>query len=85
MKIKAHKGGRTARIGARLTEEEKAEVMAKVKADGYKSFSDWLIVQIARPTLRAADMGYCGCTYYAGFEKIGLHCKRCGRVIRPYR
>lgn len=47
-KIKAHKGGRTARIGARLTAQEKAAVMAKVKADGFKSFSDWLMAQIKR-------------------------------------
>ena len=46
--IKAHKGGRTERLNARLTAEEKAAVMAKVKANGYKSFSDWLMAQIKR-------------------------------------
>ena len=47
-KIKSHKGGRTQQLHARLTAEEKAAVMAKVKADGFKSFSDWLMAQIKR-------------------------------------
>ena len=46
--IKSHKGGRSEQLHARLTVEEKAEVMAKVKADGYKSFSDWLMAQVKR-------------------------------------
>ena len=65
MKIKAHKGGRTARIGARLTAEEKAAVMAKVKADGFKSFSDWLMAQI-KLTQRAPDRlaAWAGCVNF---------------------
>lgn len=47
-KIKSHKGGRTEQLHARLTKEEKARVMAKVKADEYKSFSDWLMAQVER-------------------------------------
>ena len=46
--IKSHKGGRTEQLHARLTKEEKARVMAKVKAEGYKSFSDWLMAQLER-------------------------------------
>lgn len=47
-KIKSHKGGRTEQLHARLTKEEKARVMAKVKSEGYKSFSDWLMAQLER-------------------------------------
>ena len=46
--IKSHKGGRTEQLHARLTKEEKVRVMAKVKAEGYKSFSDWLMAQLER-------------------------------------
>jgi len=33
-----------------------------------------------RPTQRAADFGYCGCSFYH-FRKIGETCMRCGHEI----
>jgi len=46
--IKSHKGGRVKQFHCRLTENELAEVKAKVKADGYKSEADWLMAQVRR-------------------------------------
>jgi hypothetical protein len=45
VKIKAHKGGRTARLEARLTPQEKETVMAAVLASGL-SVADWLMAQV---------------------------------------
>jgi hypothetical protein len=50
MKIKAWKGGRSERIYARMTKEAKAKLLARVKAEGYKSLGDWLEAQaLAKP------------------------------------
>jgi len=46
--IKSHKGGRVKQFHCRLTENELAEVKAKVKADGCKSEADWLMAQVRR-------------------------------------
>lgn len=45
MKIKAWKGGRSERVYARMTKEAKAKLLARVKAEGYKSLGDWLEAQ----------------------------------------
>ena len=48
--IKPHKGGRDDRIYARITKEAKAKLLARVKAEGYKSLGDWLEAQaMAKP------------------------------------
>lgn len=43
--IKPHKGGRSERIYARITKDAKAKLLARVKAEGYKSLGDWLEAQ----------------------------------------
>jgi hypothetical protein len=49
-KITAWKGGRSERIYARMTKEAKAKLLARVKAEGYKSLGDWLEAQaMAKP------------------------------------
>lgn len=56
MKIKAWKGGRSERIYARMTKEAKAKLLARVKAEGYKSLGDWLEAQAeTQLTPRALD------------------------------
>lgn len=58
MKIKAWKGGRSERIYARMTKEAKAKLLARVKAEGYKSLGDWLKAQVeTQLTPRALDKG----------------------------
>ena len=48
--IKPHKGGRDDRIYARITKAAKAKLLARVKAEGYKSLGDWLEAQaMAKP------------------------------------
>lgn len=50
VKIKAWKGGRSERTYARMTKEAKAKLLARVKAEGYKSIGDWLEAQaMAKP------------------------------------
>lgn len=49
-KITSWKGGRSERIYARMTKEAKAKLLARVKAEGYKSLGDWLEAQaLAKP------------------------------------
>lgn len=55
MKIKAWKGGRSERIYARMTKEAKAKLLARVKAEGYKSLGDWLEAQVSGLTKREPD------------------------------
>ena len=56
MKIKAWKGGRNERVYARMTKEAKAKLLARVKAEGYKSLGDWLEAQAeTQLTPRALD------------------------------
>lgn len=47
--MKAHKGGRTERIYARIRKDAKKKLIARVKAEGYKSLADWLEAQATRP------------------------------------
>jgi hypothetical protein len=64
--IKPHKGGRDDRIYARITKEAKVKLLARVKAEGYKSLGDWLEAQaVAQPTKREPDV--CNVTVYKGF------------------
>lgn len=54
--IKPHKGGRDDRIYARMTKEAKAKLLARVKAEGYKSLGDWLEAQaMAKPNIALPD------------------------------
>lgn len=45
MKITPYKGGRSARVYARVTPYVKTALLARVDREGYKSFSDWLEAQ----------------------------------------
>jgi hypothetical protein len=44
-KIKAHKGGRTENVHARIIPASKKNLLARVKREGYKSLADWLEAQ----------------------------------------
>jgi hypothetical protein len=47
---KPYKGGRDDRFYARATKKTKAKLLARVKAEGYKSLGDWLEAQaMAKP------------------------------------
>ena len=50
-KIKPHKGGRTARLDARVTDKEKLLIMQKCK-DLQMSFSDWCVYNAKKQPAR---------------------------------
>jgi hypothetical protein len=57
-KNKAWKGGRIERAYARITKKAKAKLLARVKAEGYKSLGDWLEAQaMAKPNKACTRQG----------------------------
>ena len=79
MKIKSHKGGRDQQLHARLTRAEKDAFMKRVRKDGFKSVSDWIVenIKMAKiimqdkelefPTVEAAEK-------YAAFDETTWPC-----------
>lgn len=63
IEIEKHKGGRTARLGARFTEAEKAAIMAAAHAVGL-SVSDFILTHpaLAQLTPGAADLATANAT-----------------------
>lgn len=51
-KIKPHKGGRTERVYARLTEAEKAQLQRILKREQL-SLSDWIVRKLQEDTKRS--------------------------------